>query len=82
MSLTFSLVCKQAKLKLWVGQGHHIEREDGTHPPVMTSFYTGDPEVMKKLHRFLQATQGKNLMLVVNDHQDDNSKFYKYKEFE
>lgn len=80
MSLTFSLICKETKQRLWVGQGHHVEQPDGSYPPVMTTFYSGEPTTMAILHRFLCATQGFDLKLVCHEHQEDS--FYEaYKEF-
>lgn len=58
MSHTFSLVCKEAKLKIWVGQG-----KGGA----LISFYSKQPETMEHLRRFLQVTQGKPLVLLCDD---------------
>lgn len=62
MSQTFSLVCKEACLKIWVGQGWRA----------MTNFYSGEPETMRRLGRFLEATRGKSLLLICNDTEDDS----------
>jgi hypothetical protein len=70
MSQTFSLVCKEAKLKIWIGQGWGA----------MTNFYSGMPEVMQRLGRFLEATRGKQLQLICNDREDDD--FEECEEFE
>lgn len=58
MSQTFSIVCHETRQMLWIGQG----REG-----VMTSFYSGDPIVMERLGRFLEATRGRPLVVVCND---------------
>lgn len=81
MSLSFSLIAKKSKLRIWIGQGHHMERSDGIYPPTMTSFYYGEIDTMKKLHLFLDTTQGEDLELVCHEHQED-SFFTEYKEFE
>lgn len=70
MSKTFDLVCKEAKLKIWVGQGSHT----------MSNFYSGVPKVMQRLGRFLEATRGKPLLLVCDDTQ--GSQFEDCVEFE
>lgn len=57
MSKTFSLVCHETKQMIWVGQGSDT----------MTNFYGGQPGVMKRLGRFLEATRGKALTLICND---------------
>mgnify|MGYP000045780522 CR=1 FL=1 len=64
MSKTFSLVCRDAKLKIWVGQS-------GGSADGMLNFYSGMPEVMQRLGRFLEATRGKPLALLCNDTQGD-----------
>jgi len=66
MSLSFSLICQETKQKLCVGQGHHFF--EPPYAPVMETFYSGEKDTMEKLHRFLQATQGKALMLVCDEH--------------
>jgi hypothetical protein len=70
MSQTFSLVCKAKKLKIWVGQGWHS----------MTNFYSGEPEKMQRLGRFLNETKGETLVLVCNDTQ--GSQYEECVEFE
>lgn len=57
MSQTFALVCHETKQKIWVGQGWNA----------MTTFYSGMPEVMVRLARFLEATRGKPLVLLCDD---------------
>lgn len=60
MSRTFSLVCQDLKLKIWVGQsGGSVEG--------MGSFYTGNPDVMQRLGRFLDFTRGHSLVLLDDD---------------
>jgi hypothetical protein len=75
MSLTFCVICPETKQKIWVGQGHHHDTE-----PVMEAFYSCDPDVMEKLHRFLKATQGKDLKLICEEHMDEEY-HSEYKEF-
>lgn len=58
MSQTFSLVCHKTKQKLWLGQGHN---------GAMNTFFSGDPETMSRLGRFLEATRGSSLNLVCDD---------------
>jgi hypothetical protein len=70
MSQTFSLVCKEAKLKIWVGQGWRT----------MDTFYSGMPDVMQRLGRFLEVTRGKQLALLCDDMQ--GSQFEDCVEFE
>ena len=60
MSETFSLVCHETKKRIWIGQGWGK----------MSSFYTGEPDVMARLHQFLNAHIGKPLVLVCNDRND------------
>lgn len=60
MSRTFSLVCHEAKLKLWVGQS-------ATAGTTMSNFYSGETKAMEKLGRFLEHTRGKQLVLVCDD---------------
>ena len=54
MSRTYSLVCEETKSCLWVGQGHGE----------MTVFYSGEPQTMERLGRFLRAHVGKQLALM------------------
>lgn len=58
MSQTFSIVCKEEKLKIWVGQGNEE----------MSTFHSGEPDTMKRLGRFLEATRGKRLILECDDY--------------
>lgn len=48
------LVCPDTMEGVWIGQGFGG----------MKSFYSGDPEIMEFLRRFLVDTQGKNLKLI------------------
>lgn len=68
MSRTFSLVCHETKQSLWIGQSCQGE-------PGMAIFYSGMPEVMDRLGRFLIATQGKPLCATCDGWTD-------YEEFE
>ena len=47
----------------------------------METFYTADPEVMRRLGRFLEVTRGKPLVLLCVDEQGDEF-FDDYQEFE
>lgn len=58
MSTTFSLVCRETNLGVWIGQGRGAQ---------MTCFYSGQPEIMERLARFLNAHKGKSLELVCDD---------------
>ena len=62
MSQTFALVCYETKQKIWVGQGWNA----------MTTFYSGMPEVISKLGRFLEATRGRPLVLICQDTQAED----------
>lgn len=77
MALTFTLVCHETKQKIWVGQGHHHHE---THLPTLEAFYSGDEKVMEALCRFLNATLGKPLMLVVEEF-EENKEVWSYEEF-
>lgn len=70
MSKTFSIVCHDTKQRLWVGQGRGA----------MTTFYSGQPEIMARLGRFLEATRGKALFVLCND--EDVGDVLEYEEFE
>lgn len=70
MSRTFSLVCRDTKQRLWIGQGYEE----------MNRFYSTD-EHLGKLHRFLNATRGKPIVLLCNDNEFDID-VYDYEEFE
>ena len=89
MSITFSLMCKKTKKRLWIGQGHHkpsMMVGDGQvtwqtpHIPVMEALYSND-EALSKLRRFLQAHIGMNIQFVCDEYQDENPEFYEYEEF-
>lgn len=60
MSQTFSLVCRETNLGVWIGQGRGS----------MTSLYTGEPATMERLKRFLNSHIGKQLEFVCDDHSD------------
>lgn len=70
MSQTFELVCHETRQKIWIGQGRGE----------MTSFYTGEPETMRRLRRFFVATKGKPLVLMCTDTEDGD--WHEYEEFE
>jgi hypothetical protein len=62
MSETFRLACPETKQTIWIGQGSY-------DPQVgMKTLYAGDPEVIARLIRFLNATRGRPLFfLSLND---------------
>jgi hypothetical protein len=57
MSQTFSIYCAETNQTIWVGQGWGE----------MSSFYSGNSEIMERLGRFLRVTAGKPLVLVCDD---------------
>lgn len=59
MSVTYSLVCHETKQRCWIGQGADLR-----------IFYSDEPETMERLGRFLQATIGKNLVVMCDDIED------------
>lgn len=69
MSNTFSLVCDETEQKIWIGQGWKG----------MTTFYSGMPEVMQRLGRFLEVTRGKILLIRCDDTDETHGD---YEEFE
>lgn len=58
MSQTYSIACKDCKVHLWIGQGHH--KLDAL------SIYTGDDLVMLNLRDFLIAHYQHNLFFTDN----------------
>jgi hypothetical protein len=75
MSRTFSLVCHGTKQKICIGQG-------GMGEDQMDSFYSGAPEIMVRLGRFLEATRGKSLVLLRDDPEREEEELCDYEEFE
>ncbi len=73
MSNTFSLACKDTRVKLWIGQGRS---------GVMTTLYSGDPHTLDKLRRFLNEHRGKHLVLICDDSEPEYGWASDYKEFE
>jgi hypothetical protein len=59
MSQTFNLVCHAKRKKIWIGQGWGS----------MTNFYSGMPDRMEHLKRFLNDTRGHALVLLCDDTQ-------------
>jgi hypothetical protein len=57
MSSSYRIICKETKQAVWIGQGFGG----------MKIFYSGEPETMEKLHRFLDETKGKELIVVNTD---------------
>lgn len=70
MSATFSIVCPETKLSVWIGQGSNAEG--------MRSLYTGEPATMERLKRFLNAHRDKPLVFAC----DDQGKYFDCEEFE
>lgn len=66
MSSTYDLICVDKKIKIWVGQSRRGETG-------MASFYSGEPQTMLALGRFLQATEGHSLKLVCDDLDSDEA---------
>lgn len=66
MSNTFSLACPETKKYVGIGMGYKV----------MTTFYTGEPEVTEALRKFLNDHLGKTL--IFND--DDVLEIYNYDE--
>lgn len=54
MSRCYDLACPAMNLYIWVGQGWKG----------MENFYSGSPEQMEKLGRFLEVTRGRALVLL------------------
>ena len=54
MSTDYMLVCPETKEGVWIGQGNGG----------MRTFYSGEPETMEYLRRFLVETAGKELKLI------------------
>ena len=59
MSRSYHLVCPEMKISLWVGQGWGG----------MTCFYSTQ-EHLGRLHRFLNFTWGKSLVMMDSEHVD------------
>lgn len=70
MSQTFSLVCEETKQKVWVGQGWGK----------MTTFYSGELEIMARLGEFLRDHEGKSLRLLCDDTHDILTGYIEYGE--
>ncbi len=66
MSQTFSLICKETKKRIWIGQGWGK----------MTTFYYSEEKTMEALKRFLQDHQNLDLKFVCNDTFEDTSGEY------
>lgn len=64
MSRTYSIVCVEAGLTLWIGQA------TTNRPNDLAVFYSDQPETMKRLGRFLQATIGMQLVILCDDEVD------------
>ena len=67
MSQTFSLVCHEKRKRVWIGQG-----QDG----LMGTFYSGEKQTMRQLHRFFLETTGSPVELICNDWASDDVASY------
>ena len=74
MSKTYSLVCVEAKARIWIGQSQNSESK-------MTGFYSDEPETMAALGEFLRDTQGKPLALMEDCQIDDIEPEEGFKEY-
>jgi hypothetical protein len=68
MSQTYSIICPELKLRLWIGQGNFDE---------MLSFYA-NPGYIIRLKDFLNLVQDKELKFLCDDSHDF---IYDYNEF-
>lgn len=59
MSYSFSLVCQETKESIWIGQGRNEDR--------MAVIYTGHPEIIRELIRFLNNNINKNIRFMNSD---------------
>lgn len=73
MSETYELVCHATRQRLWVGQGRQGHG--------MEIFYSGEPETLDLLKRFLAATVGYELILLCTDRPGQNDDWLDYEEF-
>ena len=69
MSQHLSLVCKETKQRIWIGQGMGE----------MSVFYHNEPELMKKLQTFLNDHRDKDIVFLCND---QNDYVYDYKSYD
>jgi hypothetical protein len=53
MSSSYRIICKETKQSVWIGQGFGG----------MECLYSGEPETMELLRKFLNETMGKKLIL-------------------
>ena len=65
MSQTFSLICRETKRRVWIGQGWGK----------MESLYSGDAAAMARLKLFLNEHIGKPLEFVCDDRNDEVFEF-------
>jgi hypothetical protein len=69
MSQTYSIICRETKQRVWIGQG---DKEN------IISYYYGSPVVMENLLGLLNSTIGKKLEAVCNN---TNEEVYDFEEF-
>ena len=70
MSDTWNLVSHESRKKIWVGQGNGN----------MSTFYSGEPETMEHLKRFLNDTKGESLELVSDMMEEKHHNYEDYPE--
>jgi hypothetical protein len=70
MSQAFSIVCRETRQRVRIGQGWGS----------MTTLHFGAPRTMQRLTDFLNATRGKPLEFVCNDLEDDVLAFEEFGE--
>lgn len=68
MSQTFSLVCRETKCRVWLGQGWGK----------METLYSGKQLTMEALKQFLNDHIGKQLEFVCDEADFDEAKYRKY----
>ena len=64
MSWSFSLVSKETKKGIWIGQGRKKDK--------MSVLYSGEVETMKELKRFLNNHIGKDIRFMNSDLMDED----------
>jgi hypothetical protein len=68
VSNIYCLVSRETKQKVWIGQGWFE----------MTDFYTREPNTMKLLQDFLNATRGRPLEFVCEDTDEDAQEYQEF----
>lgn len=73
MSETYSLICKETKKRIWIGQGRQNKG--------MGTLYSGMTEVMEELIHFLNDHIGKQLQFVNDGNTGFDICFEEYEEY-